>query len=625
MKAQLPSLQAIATSLQTGDILGARKQATLLCHTEPTNLQAWYFLATASAQLGALDDVVNCCQRILKINPCNLSTLYNLGTALTSLNRHKESIQVYEQLVALQPHNTAALCNMAISYRAMRQYQNAIAAAERALAIDVNIHAARNILGLAYLDSGNAIEAEKHFRELAALTPGTDSFYYNWGLALLAINNASGTVNALRTAITINESSADAATQLSGALHKSGDHAAALEIAERTAKKFPNHAGAQDALGVRLTERGQMDSAHKYFEQARTLAPKSPDILCHLGNCHIFRGEVRIALSRYDGALIEQPDHAQSHWQRGWCLLLLGELSEGWKEYEWRFQAGIAQLPGFPQPLWQGEPLEGHRILLFDEQGFGDSIQFVRYSELVKQRGAEVIVRCRKELKAVYETCPGVDLVIDETDPLPAFDVQAPLLSLPRLFDTVLTTIPARTPYLFAPMDRTVPCALANGDNGKLKVGITWSGNPAFRWNRFRSCSLKDIASLALRQDIQLFSLQKGTISDELQKDPLFAGVVCLGAALRDFADTAAAMLALDLVITTDTSVAHIAGALGCKTWLLLSYAADWRWLQDRSDSPWYPSLRLFRQLQPGDWATPIQAINQALDSPRNPDRDYIS
>jgi tetratricopeptide (TPR) repeat protein len=613
MTTQAPSVVSINALLQAGDFAAARAEIIRLCEAEPDNLQAWYGRAAISAQSGALDDVAACCRRILAIEPGDLSALYNLGTALVSLRHYDEAIRVYEDLLVQQPGNAAALANLAAAQRVTGHPLLAISRAEQALALDANMHPARNILGLAHLDMGNAAAAAKPFRELTTRTPNADTAHHNLGLALLALNDAAGAASALRNAVQLNPANADAAVELSRALHKQGDHAAAMEAAERAAAQFPSHAGAQDALGIRHTELGNLESAHTCFERARALAPQSPDILCHLGNSLIFRGDVLAALACYEESLRIHPDHAQSHWQRAWSLLLLGRLSEGWKEYEWRFQAGIAQLPGHPQPLWQGESLEGRRILLFGEQGFGDSIQFVRYAELVKQRGAHVIVHCRKELKTLFATCPGVDMTIDETDPLPAFDVQAPLLSLPRLFDTALETIPARIPYLSAPTDRHAPPAIINRDTDRLKVGITWCGNPEFRWNRFRSCTLAEFKPLAHRQDIQLYSLQKGTTGDELREHPDFAGAVDLGRTFRDFADTAAAMQQLDIIITTDTSVVHLAGALGRETWLLLSYAADWRWLLARTDSPWYPSLRLFRQPTPDDWATPMQAIIQAL------------
>lgn len=614
MSTRAPGAQSINALLQAGDHAAARAEVMRLCEAEPDNLQAWHARAALGARSGELEDVVICCRRILGSEPGNLSASYKLGTALLSLQRNDEAIQAYEDLIAQQPGNVAALANLAAAYRAAGRPLQAIARAEQALALNPNMYAVRNMLGLAHLDAGNFAVAEKQFRELTVLTPNAGGAYHNLGLALLALSDPGGAVNALRSAVRLDPANADAAVDLARAHHSAGDQIAALQSAEHAAAQFTTHAGAQDLFGIRLTEHGKLEAARTCFERARTLAPQSPDILCHLGNCLIFSGDVPVALACYEEALRIQPEHAQSHWQRAWSLLLLGQLSEGWMEYEWRFKAGIAQLPAHPQPLWRGESLAGRRILLFGEQGFGDNIQFVRYAELVKERGAHVIVLSRTELKALFATSPGVDAVFDEAEPLPEFDVQAPLLSLPRLFGTTTETIPARTPYLSAPADRIPPPAVVDRGAGRFKVGIAWSGNPRFRWNRFRSCELADFAPLSRNHDIQLFSLQKGQVSDELFRHPDFTGVADLGTSLRDFADTAAAMQALDLIITTDTSVAHLAGALGRETWVLLAYAADWRWLLDRTDSPWYPSLRLFRQPRHGDWETPMQAIVQALE-----------
>ena len=224
-----------------------------------------------------------------------------------------------------------------------------------------------------------------------------------------------------------------------------------------------------------------------------------------------------------------------------------------------------------------------------------------------------MIVQCRDELKALFATCPGVDQVLGKAERPPAFELQAPILSLPWLFGTTLETIPAQAPYLSAPAQRAAPRVVTETRDATLKVGIAWGGNPPVRRNRFRSCTLADFAPLTHMNGIQLFSLQKGAASKELGAHPDFAGVLDLGRTFCDFADPAAAMQALDLIITTDTSVAHLAGALGRPVWVLLSFVPDWRWLLERDDSPWYPTMRLFRQRRHGDWAEVFERATQAI------------
>jgi hypothetical protein len=265
----------------------------------------------------------------------------------------------------------------------------------------------------------------------------------------------------------------------------------------------------------------------------------------------------------------------------------------------------------FRQPMWNGESLGGKTILLYAEQGLGDTIQFVRYASIVKQHGGTVVVECQKPLVGLLEGCPGVDQLVAQGDDLPAFDVQAPLLSVPGILGTSVETIPARAPYLFAKAARVEPWRERLIDG--FKIGIAWQGNPAFRGDPFRSIPLRCFAPLAEIPGVCLVSLQKGAGTEQLAEVRDLFPVIELGSRLDDFLDTAAVMGHLDLVITSDTAPAHLAGALGVPVWVALSFAPDWRWLLDRCDSPWYPTMRLFRQRELGNWDGVFQEIKEAL------------
>jgi hypothetical protein len=295
--------------------------------------------------------------------------------------------------------------------------------------------------------------------------------------------------------------------------------------------------------------------------------------------------------------------------------LVKGDFAHGWQNYEARFQTkSYTPRPGFFENRWTGQPVSRKRVLLYSEQGHGDTIQFIRYTPIVQALGATVIVVCQRALFPLFSSCWGIDRLLSEEQDVPPYDFHCPLASLPLALRTTLTTIPTNIPYLF------VPSTTANrwrqrlaGDQG-LKVGIAWQGNPAYPGDEQRSIRLRQFAPLASLPGVRLYSLQKGAGSEQLN-DVDFP-VVDFGDELdgkTPWLDTAALCKSLDLVISSDTAVPHLAGALGVPVWTLLPLAADWRWLLDRSDSPWYPTMRLFRQKTPGDWAEVFSEVRTAL------------
>jgi hypothetical protein len=297
------------------------------------------------------------------------------------------------------------------------------------------------------------------------------------------------------------------------------------------------------------------------------------------------------------------------------ALLQLGDFAAGAAEYEWRLRPGRgAALPSLERPLWDGRPLPSKTILLRTEQGLGDAIQFVRYAPLVRARCGRVLLQCPPELSLLFATTPGIDQVVTTDEALPAFDAQAPLMSLMRILETRLESIPAEVPYLAADPERVATLRARLGSAKALKVGLVWAGNPNFKGDRDRSLtSLSLLEPLLGVEGVSFFSLQKGERTGEIAALGLSERIVDLAPALDDFADTAAAISQLDLVISTCTSVPHLAGAMARPVWTLLAFAADWRWLLDREDSPWYPTMRLFRQRARGDWPGVIARVADEL------------
>jgi hypothetical protein len=316
-------------------------------------------------------------------------------------------------------------------------------------------------------------------------------------------------------------------------------------------------------------------------------------------------------------ALTLEPNNANAHWNKAQILLLLGRIKEGWKEYEWRKKCADFSLlvwqPGGPP--WDGSDLDGKTILIYCEQGFGDSIQFIRYARLLAEMGAQVIVKCQPKLQALFKTIPGVDRAITRSDKTAPYHFQASLLSLPCLLKTDIETIPAQVPYLFLPTQASRDLI----SDGKRKIGIVWAGSPSHKNDQNRSMSLKHFEPLLDIDEITFYSLQFGERSQDIISLGFDHALTNLEQDLDGFMPTAAMLEKLDLIISVDTSTAHLAGALGRPIWTLLSFVPDWRWMLGRDDSPWYPTMRLFRQSAPGDWKGVIEDVKIAIyQSPFN-------
>jgi hypothetical protein len=315
------------------------------------------------------------------------------------------------------------------------------------------------------------------------------------------------------------------------------------------------------------------------------------------------------AAGHYRRALEVDGEYADAHWNLSLALLTMGNMPEGWREYEWRWKMrGLFQPRSFARPLWDGKAAQGRTILLHAEQGMGDTLQFIRYAPLVAERGLTVIVECQQEVAELVRGVRGIHQVVARGQQLPAFDVHCPLLTLPLLFGTTVESIPAQAPYLAA--DRLLQeqwrerlAASAPG----LKAGLVWAGKPTHRKDSRRSCALSAFAPLARVEGISWHSLQKGEAAQQAAHPPEGMQLTDWTDEMKDFSVTAALVANLDLCISVDTSVAHLAGALGKPVWTLLPYEPDWRWMLGREDSPWYPTMRLFRQELPGQWG-PVMA-----------------
>lgn len=368
---------------------------------------------------------------------------------------------------------------------------------------------------------------------------------------------------------------------------------------------------------LELHRAGRFREAESLLREVLSHQPDDLNALQALACALTEQGEIDRAIVAYESALSYKPDHAGARWGVSLLRLLKGDFARGWIDYEARWEAVPAlRRPNFPQPLWDGSDLKGRRILLYPEQGFGDLIQAIRYVSLVRAAGARSVVFAPPELRRLWQTHPDIDRIVTEADVQPEFDVHCPLMSLPRLFGTTLQTIPAPVPYLSADgsMSDLWKRRLSAQPPG-LKVGLSWAGRPTHLNDRNRSLALSTLAPLGRLSGVRYYSLQKGEAGQQAAAPPAGMQLVDWTHEIRDFADTAALVVNLDLVICCDSAVAHLAGALGKPVWVLLPFVPDWRWQLDRDDSPWYPTMRLFRQTRTGDWPSVVERVARELQA----------
>jgi Tetratricopeptide repeat/Glycosyltransferase family 9 (heptosyltransferase) len=393
-----------------------------------------------------------------------------------------------------------------------------------------------------------------------------------------------------------------------------GEHVEALRLIQAAMRSNPKSGETASDMGAILERMGRLEEAKASYERALVLRPNQPVAHNGRGLALAAKGRNREAIAAFTRAIEINPGYADARFHRALAYLVVGDFAVGWDEYEWRWAVGKARTvrPDFPMPDWNGEPLAGKGIYLYIEQGFGDAIMFARYAPLVAARGATVLFCVRPPLKALLAGMPGVTVGVPG-DRGPKCDYMCPLLSLPRILKTNIESIPADVPYIHAPPDRIEKWQGRIPRDGRLKVGIVWAGGRDFVADRWRTIGFERLAPLLGNPRVCYVSLHAELREDDAALMAAHPEIVQFGSELEDFADTAAVISQLDLVISVDTAVAHLAGAMAKPVWIMLPSAPDWRWLLGRDDSPWYPTARLFRQTKLGEWDGVIARVRDAL------------
>jgi tetratricopeptide (TPR) repeat protein len=581
----------------------------------PLTIEQTFNLALQHHQAGRLREAEQLYRTILDRQPGHFVALINLSNTLRAAGNIDAAISMARQAISLNGGVAVAHVNLAGALIENGRFDEAIAAARRAIAINPNIAEAHVNLANALTETREYDAAITAARQAIALNQNLPEAHYNLANALIANGQLDDAIAAYRHAIALRPRYPQALSNLANAFVEQRQPDDAIAAAQQAIAIHPAYAQARVNLGNALVDKDQLDDAIAAFRHAIALNPHLAEAHVNLGNALTAAGQLDSAIASYRQGIALKPDNAEAHLNLAMALLHV-DMEQGWLEYDWRWKTrgNSSPISRFTQPLWDGSDLNRRTILIHTEQGFGDTLQFFRYVPLLAQRGGRVIFEAPVELLRLLRQSSGVDQWVARGDPLPAFDLHCPLLVLPRLFGTTFENIPAQQEPL-----RPAPELLQHWRRRlehqppALKVALAWAGSPTFKGDRARSLSLGRLAPLAAVPNVTFYVVQKGPPAAQMSNPPPGLHLVNLSPELNDFADTAAAMCRMDLVLTTDTSVAHLAGALGLPVWVMLQFMPDWRWLLHRDHSPWYPTMRLFRQNKPGDWQDVIRRVAQAL------------
>lgn len=532
-------------------------------------------------------------------------------------------IQGYSRALEREPGNAALWNDLGNALLGAGHGTEAEACFRQALALAPDMAAAHYNLGNVFHGQGRTEDALACYGRAAELAPSLAAAHYNCGVAAQSLERDAEAEAAYRRALAPDPDLADARSNLVIVLRRQGRALEAVAEAEAVIERRPDDADTWNNLAAALKDLGRLEDAETAVRRALTIDRALGRAWRTLGNILFDARRATEAEAAHRQAVALAPDDADAHWGLSLALLLQGRLEEGFAEYESRLARREAAWAYRDRgaPLWRGESLAGKRLLLYAEQGLGDTLQFVRYAPLVAALGATVGLAAPAGLHRLLARTPGLSTLVDDDGDAVGWDCVCPLMSLPHRLGATLETIPAAVPYLHPDPAATERWRLRlDGVRaGRPAVGIVWAGDPrkghgeASRIDRRRSIPLADFATLLDVPDVAWVSLQKGAGADELAASPRREAVIDWTAELTDFADTAALAANLDLVVCVDTSVAHLAGGLGLPTWMLSRFDGCWRWLAHRNDSPWYPTLRLFRQERLFDWSTPLQRLRHDL------------
>ncbi|MGC9157997.1 MAG: tetratricopeptide repeat protein [Terracidiphilus sp.] len=644
-------------ALASHQLEAAVRMARAALSVAPRMVVAWVALGQALRAAGSGEEAAGAYEQAIRLDGTDPLARMGRAELMLAAGRPQEAIAEYERALSKRPALAAAQMGAGHALTMMERYEEALARYGQALQIKPRLPEAEFAAGYVLARMGNPREAEIRYRRALAARPDFAAAWINLGSLLREQGRDFYAEAALRRAIQLRPQLVSGWVNLA-ILERERKHSAEAEICLRKAfalnpeqvetmvawcqfraaerdpagawqwlrwalAREPDHPEAVNMHGILLHNEGRYEEAVERFVQAERLGHRAA--ASNRGNALLDMGRMNEALRAQERAVELDPQSPGTQYNLALTRLRLGDWERGWPGYEarWRFREIHRRPMLFRQPRWQGEPLHGRRVLLYAEQGLGDAIQFCRYTALVAARGGRAIVQVREPVARLMDSLAvvraGQAVVARLGVKPPDFDLECPLMSLPAVFGTTPETVPWAGAYLGADPERARKRRLefsgAGSDARCLRVGLAWAGNPKYKADGQRSMRLSTLLPLLRRSDVTWISLQKGPAAEQLGDLPGEV-VVCDGSSRdRDLAETAALVASLDLVITTDTSIAHLAGAMARPVWILLPHLSDWRWMQAIETTPWYPTARLFRQCAPGDWAQVIERVADELRS----------
>lgn len=615
---------------------------------EPRYLKALNNRAISLKELERFEDALVSYDEALELDPRYVEAIYNKANALAALKRFEEALAAYDSALAIDPNHAGAHLNRGNALKTLERFDEALASYDKALSLKLDEAESHNNRGITLHKLGRLEEALASYDRALAIKPDYADAQINRGSVLTGLKRVDEALASFSKALDIAPASVEAFNNRGNALRELKRFEEALMSYDNAIALDPNYGHAHNNRGVTLHDLGRFEDAIASYDCALLLIPDYAEVFYNRGNALRSLKRLDEALTGYDRAIAIQPNCANFHVNRGVTLkelhrldealasndqalcvepnsaaarsnksliyLMTGNFEQGWDLYEWRFstiELGNDQR-SFPQPRWvAGESIAGKTILLHAEQGIGDIIQFCRYAKLVAERGARVVLEAPVALKVLLEGLAGVSQIVEWGTALPEFDIYTPLLSLPLAFGTRLENIPSSVPYLKSNEIKNLSWSNRLGVKSRPRVGLVWSGNPHHTNDHNRSLRLEELLDY-LPAGFDYVSLQKEVREDD-REILNQSGLKQFSNELVDFSDTAALCELMDLIISVDTSVAHLAGALGKRTWILLPHVPDWRWLLERDDSPWYPTARLYRQSERGIWESVLRRVAQDL------------
>ena len=633
---------------QRGQLAQAEALYQQVLELQPQHFDALHFLGIISLQTKQLQRAVELIGNAIRINPRNAAAYNNRGIALHGLNRLDEALASCERAIFLKPNYAEAYYNRGNALRDLKRFDEALASYDRAIVLKPDYADPYINRGVVLKNLNRLDEALASYNHAIALKPDDAQAYYDRGIALQDRKRLDEALASYDRAIALKPDYADAHFNRGNALQDLKRLDEALVSYDRAIALKPGYADAYNNRGNALRDLKRLDEALANYDYAIGLTPGYTDAYVNRGNALRYLNRLEESLASYEHAIALRPDYADAYFNRGIAFqdlnrldealasceraislkpdfagaywhksllkILAGDYEEGWRLYEWRwrdFQEAFVR--NFTQPLWLGDKsVAGKTLLIHAEQGLGDIIQFCRYVLMVEALGAKTVLEVPSSLVSLISTLKSNCTIVEQGKPLPTFDLHCPIMSLPLAFKTTVASIPATVPYLYAHQDRQMIWHQRLGNRTRTRVGFAWSGSTDHKNDHRRSIPLQVLEPL-LQLPIEFHALQKDIRASDAAVLSNFRQIQSHHDELHDFSDTAALIQEMDVVIAVDTAVAHLAGALGQAVWILLPFAPDYRWMLERTDSPWYPTATLFRQPAIGDWSGVMSEVTQRL------------